>query len=124
MVAGDLWRHAKNSRQLNSQGGDVWMSVEEIASIAAMIVQGLDYLHGRGMVHNDLKPDNILLFPDGKGGFTAKLTDFGLAYFLPAQAAELLVPATHRQLLGTVPYAAPEALNREAFDFKVRHSDH
>ncbi|HEY2785619.1 MAG TPA: serine/threonine-protein kinase, partial [Fimbriiglobus sp.] len=43
--------------------------------IITQITQALDYAHKRKVVHRDVKPDNILLLPDGR----AKLTDFGLA---------------------------------------------
>ena len=43
--------------------------------LAAQIAQALHYAHLRNVVHRDVKPDNILVLPDGR----AKLTDFGLA---------------------------------------------
>ncbi|XP_059446328.1 mitogen-activated protein kinase kinase kinase 20-like [Corylus avellana] len=43
-----------------------------------MILRGLCSVHGKGMVHCDLKPSNILVFP-GKGGDSLKIADFGLA---------------------------------------------
>ena len=43
--------------------------------IATQIAQALHYAHLRNVIHRDVKPDNILVLPDGR----AKLTDFGLA---------------------------------------------
>src|SRR5438094_7746565 len=45
--------------------------------------------HSQGIIHRDLKPDNIWLEPNGRGGYTVKVLDFGLAKLgeaLPAAA--------------------------------------
>jgi serine/threonine protein kinase len=47
----------------------------EAVQIITQVAQALQYAHLRGVVHRDVKPDNILVLPDGR----AKLTDFGLA---------------------------------------------
>ncbi len=62
-------------------------------------LQALRYLHRRGIFHCDLKPDNILVLPDG----TVKLLDFGLAT-VRGQFNE-------RHMFGTLPYLPPEVLN-------------
>lgn len=41
------------------------------------VVSALDFLHEHGVVHCDVKSENILLQANGKGGYTPKLTDFG-----------------------------------------------
>jgi len=46
-----------------------------VASLTKQICTGLDYLHGCGIIHGDLKPDNILCSNDG----TVKICDFGLS---------------------------------------------
>src|SRR4030095_15441789 len=48
---------------------------EEALDIVIQIVDALAHAHGRGLVHRDVKPKNILLTPQG----IAKLTDLGLA---------------------------------------------
>jgi WD40 repeat protein/serine/threonine protein kinase len=66
-------------------------ALERILDIAIQMAWGLSYAHEKGVVHQDVKPDNVLMTPDG----TAKVTDFGLtgsvggytpAYCSPEQA--------------------------------------
>ncbi|HZU96687.1 MAG TPA: FHA domain-containing serine/threonine-protein kinase [Planctomycetota bacterium] len=72
------------------------------ARLGADVARALAFAHGRGIVHRDVKPSNILLHADGR----AMLSDFGLAKELSA-----LVPTTHTgATLGTIAYAAPEQL--------------
>jgi serine/threonine protein kinase len=51
------------------------MSEGDAVRVATQVAQALHYAHLRNVIHRDVKPDNILLLPDGR----AKLTDFGLA---------------------------------------------
>jgi len=73
------------------------------------IVNGMSYLHGLGLLHADLKPQNILLksTTTDPRGFIAKLADFGLSRVLEHQATHVST-----QTFGTIPYMPPELLNR------------
>jgi serine/threonine protein kinase len=73
----------------------------EAVRIITQIGQALEYAHSRGVVHRDVKPDNILILPDGR----AKLTDFGLAKTIDSQEDNLTRPLSG---LGTPQFMAPE----------------
>jgi hypothetical protein len=67
--------------------------------VARQAALGLQHAHGRGLVHRDVKPSNILLTPAG----TVKVLDFGLALLDVTEA-----PAESAPPVGTPDYVAPE----------------
>src|SRR5262245_6250669 len=54
------------------------LSVGWVVDILEQVCSALDDAHRHGMVHRDLKPDNIWLEPNRRGGYTVKVLDFGL----------------------------------------------
>ncbi|XP_068400479.1 striated muscle preferentially expressed protein kinase isoform X9 [Eschrichtius robustus] len=74
-------------------------SEDDVAAYVVQLLQGLDYLHGRHVLHLDVKPDNLLLAPDN----ALKIVDFGSAQPYNPQA---LRPLGHRT--GTLEFMAPE----------------
>jgi len=89
-------------RQLVDAGG---LQPAEALSIVPQICDALQFAHDEGIVHRDVKPDNILL--DGKG--RVKVADFGLAKLLDRVPADVRLTATH-QVIGTPHYMAPEQM--------------
>lgn len=73
---------------------------KEAVRIIAQIAQGLHKAHSHGMVHRDVKPDNILIRPDG----TSKIADLGL---VKENETDLNLTRTGRGL-GTPQFMAPE----------------
>src|SRR5262249_26441372 len=72
----------------------------EAARLVETLARAVHYTHQHGVLHRDLKPNNVVLTADG----TPKITDFGLAKVLDAD----LGPTRTETLLGTPSYMAPE----------------
>ncbi|HUG54733.1 MAG TPA: serine/threonine-protein kinase, partial [Vicinamibacteria bacterium] len=80
------------------------LPLDRAVGVAREVLAALAYAHGRGVVHRDVKPENILLDASG----SVKVTDFGIARLLGPEA-EKGITAVGR-LVGTPRYLAPEAL--------------
>jgi serine/threonine-protein kinase len=77
----------------------------DVVDLALQICGGLEHAHAAGLVHRDIKPQNLLLRPDG----TVKIADFGIA-----RAAETTKLTQAGSVVGTAAYLAPEqALGEE-----------
>ncbi|HEY7956052.1 MAG TPA: serine/threonine-protein kinase [Polyangia bacterium] len=74
-------------------------------ALARQVLAGVAHAHGQGVLHRDLKPDNILLIPTDDGGEQVKILDFGLAKLLDDEGTQLTNTGF---ALGTPAYMAPE----------------
>ena len=82
------------------------LTIAQTITIMDAILSGLSAAHRAGIVHRDVKPENVLLAEDGR----IKIGDFGLARATSANTA------TGAQLLGTIAYLAPELVTRGTAD--------
>ena len=72
---------------------------KEAVHFTIQILRGLQHAHDRGIVHRDIKPQNIMLLEDG----TIKITDFGIARFSRSSTNTITTKA-----IGSVHYISPE----------------
>ena len=85
------------------------LSVEQAAPIAHHVLHALEVAHQSGVVHRDLKPDNIFLVNADKAGAKVKVLDFGLARVIDAAGGFQRKTRTG-MLLGTPGYMSPEQI--------------
>ena len=78
------------------------LGAEDAVPIALQVADALEYAHSRGIVHRDVKPDNIYVLPDGR----VKLMDFGVAHILSEGA--LTQTGT---VVGSPAYMSPEQIS-------------
>ncbi|MUN54629.1 protein kinase [Kocuria koreensis] len=78
------------------------MTVREALRVLRPLSQGLAAAHRTGLVHRDVKPENVLTSPEG----SVKVTDFGLTRHVQAESATL-------SLVGSANYIAPELVRRQ-----------
>ena len=92
--------HGYSLRQiLDAQGR---LDQADAVRYGQQIASALQYAHEQGVVHCDIKPENILITEEG----VPKLADFGVAETIP----RTLSPSEARAILGTIAYLAPEVL--------------
>ena len=82
---------------LKQQGGS--LSWQDTLFFAAQICAALNHAHSRGIVHQDIKPHNILVLKNGE----VKVTDFGIAKMTAVQDTRVV-----QEAIGSVHYMAPE----------------
>lgn len=88
------------------------MGYNEINCVFRQIVDGVDYLHGLGLAHRDLKIDNCVMTSDG----IVKIIDFGTATVFQSPGKSKVLASG---IVGSDPYLAPEILSKQTYDARL-----
>jgi serine/threonine protein kinase len=102
------------SRYLVAQGTP--LPLEVACRIFSQVAEALDEAHAQGIVHRDIKPDNIFLVERGHSIEVVKVLDFGIAKL---RSHDVGVVTRDGASLGTTPYMAPEQIRGLAVDHRV-----
>ena len=86
------------------------LSWREALHFITQIVRALGHAHSRGIIHRDIKPQNIMVLRDG----SVKVTDFGIARVASAAQATLT-----QEALGSVHYISPEQAKGSKIDYRT-----
>lgn len=85
------------------------LSAAEAIHIAVQILMGLEHAHSKGIIHRDIKPQNIIIAPDG----SIKVTDFGIAKLPGSDTITMADKA-----IGSVHYISPEQASGKTVDYR------
>ena len=83
------------------------LNFKEAISIAIQVGRGIEAAHNKGIIHRDIKPQNIIISTEGK----VKVTDFGIARATSSNTI-------HADVMGSVHYVSPEQARNGFVDFK------
>ncbi len=125
VVAIDFFRHETKYYKVTEKVDVSSLTIGEIANlplsarhlIMKTIVHSLSILHRAGIVHGDLKPDNVLIKQTKTAYFTAKLIDFDNSYFATQP------PEMPEDMVGDMVYYSPELAGYIRQDERVKPQD-
>jgi CheY-like chemotaxis protein len=92
------------------------MPLVRAREIGAAVCDVLAAAHGAGIMHRDIKPDNVFLHDAGGDRDVVKVVDFGIAKLLEVKPEDVVEATQMGSVIGTPPYMAPERLLGRAYD--------
>ena len=89
---------------------------KEALDLFRQITRGLVHAHGKGVVHRDLKPRNLVLTVQEDGDVLVKIVDFGIAKMLPREGVESQHLTQTGEVFGSPIYMSPEQCSGQPLD--------
>jgi tetratricopeptide (TPR) repeat protein len=84
------------------------LALDQCLAIMKQLTEALTLIHRQGILHRDVKPENVMMVDKANNGVTVKLLDFGLA-----QAPSLTRLTETGAILGTITYLSPEKITQQ-----------
>jgi len=105
LLRDDLYEFSNFNRESN---GELYFTVERLRSIARQCLEALDFVHSLGIVHSDIKPENILIKSFSR--CEVKIIDFGSSFFITDH---------HTSYVQSRAYRAPEVILGLPYDYSI-----
>ncbi len=96
---------------------DKHLALDRVVSILRQTCKALGAAHDKGIIHLDVKPDNIMLTTSGRRGGMVKVVDFGIAGLIDAEPRPEGASA-EEQVVGTPDYLSPERIRGKGYDHR------
>ncbi|MHC5112395.1 MAG: protein kinase domain-containing protein, partial [Planctomycetota bacterium] len=103
-------------RPLTKHAAAVALNMRQRLELFASICDAVHHAHQKGVIHRDLKPDNILVTNDG----APKILDFGIARVTEADLQVTTIQTHAGQLVGTITYMSPEQVSGNLDELDLR----
>ncbi len=94
------------------------LPVERVMAILRQVCKALGATHEKGIIHLDVKPDNIMLLAEKRRGDRVKVVDFGIAGLLNVEAEKQESAASPDKVVGTPDYLSPERIRGRGYDHR------
>jgi WD40 repeat protein/predicted Ser/Thr protein kinase len=105
-----------DGKPLSAYAADEGLGERDRLKLFVQICDAVHHAHTQGVVHRDLKPDNILVTADGH----PKILDFGVARITASDVAAPTLVTEVGQVMGTLPYMSPEQVTGNPADIDAR----
>ena len=111
---------AVRGRPLLAYAQENQLGTRQRLDLLSKICDAVQHAHERGVIHRDLKPDNILVEESADGTAQPKILDFGVARVIDPEAQTTTLHTSAGQIVGTVAYMSPEQASGQAEHIDTR----
>jgi len=95
-----------------------FLSIEQALPVFKQICEGLQFAHEQGVIHRDLKPNNVLVSNFGKPDMVVKIADFGTVKLCKPLVNNNVVATEMGQVFGSPLYMSPEQCRGDELDYR------
>jgi serine/threonine-protein kinase len=109
----------QEGRSLAEIFDEMQLPIVALVDITRQLLAGLAAAHAAGVIHRDIKPDNVMIVRDVKGDIVVKLVDFGISKTVRSDTEKSGTTTDEDMIVGSPDYMAPEQFRGTAIDVRT-----